>query len=124
MSIPRFLIFFTIIALVLMGAAWLISTYWITEADLGFMIAAILVSFITGGLAYIITYQGLDKSTRQFSAMLVLGMFSKLLIGLIGVLVVAVEFKPMLKSYVATYMLTYFVFTAFEVYGLMRKLRA
>lgn len=107
-----------------MGAAWLISTYWITEADLGFMIAAILVSFITGGLAYIITYQGLDKSTRQFSAMLVLGMFSKLLIGLIGVLVVAVEFKPMLKSYVATYMLTYFVFTAFEVYGLMRKLRA
>ncbi len=124
MSIPRFLIFFTIIAVVLIGSAWLISTYWITEADLGFMIAAILVSFITGGLAYIITYQGLDKSTRQFSAMLVLGMFSKLLIGLIGVLVVAVEFKPMLKSYVSTYMLTYFVFTAFEVYGLMRKLRA
>lgn len=88
------------------------------------MIGAILVSYITGSIAYMITFQGLDKGTRQFSAMLVLGMFSKLLIGLIGVLVVAVEFKPMLKSYVLTYMLTYFVFTAFEVYGLMRKLRA
>ncbi|MEL6842139.1 MAG: hypothetical protein AAFP02_02905 [Bacteroidota bacterium] len=88
------------------------------------MALAAMVSFVTGALAYMITFQGLDKSTRQFSAMLVLGMFSKLLIGLIGVLVIAVEFKPMLKSYVITYMGTYFVFTAFEVYSLMRKLRA
>lgn len=124
MRIPRFLFFFTIIAAVLLCIAWLIATYWITEANRDFMMAAVLVSYFTGALAYIITFQGIDKGTRQFSAMLVLGMFSKLLIGLIGVLVIAVEFKPMLKSYVSTYMLTYFVFTAFEVYGLMRKLSA
>lgn len=124
MKIPQFLLFFSLIALVMILSGWLVSQYWIVEASFAAMSIATLLSFFTGALAYILTYTGLDKSTRQFSTMLMLGMFSKLVIGILAVLLVVVEFKPVLKSYVVAYIIAYFVFTAFEVYGLMRKLRA
>ena len=85
---------------------------------------AIGVSFFTGLMAYMLVYFGLEAGTRVFMARLVLGMVIKMLIGVIIVLVVVIEFKPVVKEYVGAYFIAYFAFTAFEVYGLMRKLRA
>lgn len=88
------------------------------------MSIAILISFITTALAYSINYSNLFKGNRSFMSALVLAMGSKMIIGIISVLVTAVQFTDQIKEYVVAYFLSYFIFTAFEVYSLMRKLRA
>ncbi|MEZ4825987.1 MAG: hypothetical protein R3C61_06795 [Bacteroidia bacterium] len=88
------------------------------------VISAILVSFLTGIAAYTLTYNGLQKSTRKFVTFLIMGMLAKMFTGIIIVIVMAVAFRPMIIEYVTSYFLSYFILTAFEVYGLMRKLRA
>jgi fructose-specific phosphotransferase system IIC component len=123
-TIPRFILFSSFLAAILLLLGWLTANYWITDASFGAIAGAILLTFLTGLMAYVITYIGLDKNIKQFSAMLIMGMFSKLVIGILAVVLVVIEFKSVLKPYVVTYILTYFVFTAFEVYSLMRKLRA
>lgn len=88
------------------------------------MFAGILVSFITGAAAYVLSYTGIDKATGQFVTFLMMGMITKMFVGIILVVVMVIQFKPLIKEYVTAYFISYFIFTAFEVYGLMRKLRA
>ncbi|MEO0584125.1 MAG: hypothetical protein AAF135_18065 [Bacteroidota bacterium] len=46
-----------------------------------------------------------------------------MLIGIVFVVIVALQFPEVKVEYVVSYMVAYFTFTGFEVYALMRKLR-
>lgn len=85
--------------------------------------AAIGVAFFPTLLAYSITYLGLDKDTSRFVGFLLTGMLGKMLVGILAIIFVALRFRPVRDEFVVAYMVAYFVFTAFEVYGLIRKLR-
>lgn len=124
MKIPRFLLFASLIAIGLILIGLLLHTYWVPQTSMTAIVIAVLVSLTTGIIAYILNYTGLDSGNQRFIASLVVAMAGKMLVGIIVVLVVVVSFKFMIKEYVAAYFFSYFIFTAFEVYGLMRKLRA
>ena len=124
MSIARFFSLSVLIAVVLTAAAYLVQIIWFEERSFMAMLTAIMVAFVTTLLAYLINYPNLKKPNKNFIAAMMLGMFSKMAFGLISIVIVAIQFKAVLFEYVVCYILSYFVFTAFEVYSLMRKLRA
>ena len=124
MKIPRFLLLSSLILVLLLAITHLLHTYWIPQTSQMAMYTATFVSFATGLLAYILNYTGLDAGNRRFITGLVVAMFTKMIIGIFIVVIVAVSFEEVVKEYVITYFFSYFIFTAFEVYGLMRKLRA
>lgn len=102
----------------------LLHTYWVPQTSQAAINYAILVGFLTAVFAYIINFNGLEGGNRKFFASVVVAMSTKMLVGIIIVVIVAVSYKHMVKEYVISYFFSYFIFTAFEVYGLMRKLRA
>ncbi len=121
MKISNFIYTVIGIAALLMAAGTFLSSRYHFPA----LVIAILLSLGSTILAYILSYNGLDqKRTQGFITYLMAGMFSKMMIGIISVLIVALEFQFMLKEYVFSFFISYFIFTGFEVYGLMRKLRA
>lgn len=124
MSIARFFSLSALIAVVLNAAVYIVQSTWLDERSFMAMLAAILVAFFTTLLAYLINYPNLKKPNKNFIAAMMLGMFSKMAFGLISIVIVAIQFKAVLFEYVVCYILAYFIFTAFEVYSLMRKLRA
>ena len=124
MSIPRFIILTALATAPLIALAFWMTQQWIPQYSPYAMSTAILVSFFTGLIAYILLYINLDKASRLFVTSLAVGTVSKMFIGIVVVLFVAIQYKPVIKEYVVAYFLSYFILTAFEVYGLMTKLRA
>ena len=124
MSIPRFIILTALATALLIALAFWMTQGWIPQYSPYAMSTAILVSFFTGLIAYILLYINLDKASRLFVTSLAVGTVSKMFIGIVVVLFVAIQYKPVIKEYVVAYFLSYFILTAFEVYGLMTKLRA
>ena len=88
------------------------------------VLAAILTAYFPTLLAYSLTYMGLDKDTSKFVGFLGAGMLGKMLIGVLAIILVATQFEDLRDPFVVTFIISYFVFTAFEVYGLISKLRA
>ncbi|MEL6628650.1 MAG: hypothetical protein AAFQ83_10920 [Bacteroidota bacterium] len=84
---------------------------------------AALVAFLPTLVAYTLTYTGLRQETKGFIGFLMGGMLLKMLIGIVFVVIVALQFPEVKVEYVVSYMVAYFTFTGFEVYALMRKLR-
>lgn len=85
--------------------------------------AAVIVSWLTGLVAYLIIYRALKKETKKFVGALFGGMLGKLLIGMLAVLLVAYFDRQVTNEFVIVFFTGYFLFTAFEVYALMRNLR-
>lgn len=81
------------------------------------------MAFFPTLLAYSITYMGLDKDTSRFVGFLLTGMLGKMLVGVLAIILVALRFREVRNEFVVAYLIGYFVFSAFEVYGLIRKLR-
>jgi hypothetical protein len=123
MKIPQFLTIVPFIALGLMSLGYLAIAGLGWPYDTKAVLAAVLVALLPTLAAYTLTYQGLDKDTTHFIGYLAAGMLGKMLIGILSILLVAVQFEEVRNEYVVTYILAYFVFTSFEVYGLIRKLR-
>ncbi|MEM7372874.1 MAG: hypothetical protein AAF587_29905 [Bacteroidota bacterium] len=124
MKIPTFLGIASAVAIILVLIGMLLHTYWVPQTSQAAINYAILVGFLTAVFAYIINFNGLEGGNRKFFASVVVAMSTKMLVGIIIVVIVAVSYKHMVKEYVISYFFSYFIFTAFEVYGLMRKLRA
>lgn len=124
MKIPTFLGIASAVAIILVLIGMLLHTYWVPQTSQSAINYAILVGFLTAVFAYIINYNGLEGGNRKFFASVVVAMSTKMLVGVIIVVIVAVSYKHLVKEYVISYFFSYFIFTAFEVYGLMRKLRA
>ena len=123
MKIPQFLTLITFVALGLMAAGYLVVTGLGWPYSANAVLIAILVALLPTLAAYTLTYLGLDKDTTHFVGYLAVGMLGKMLIGILSILLVAVQFEAVRDEYVVTYIIAYFVFTSFEVYGLIRKLR-
>lgn len=85
--------------------------------------AGIVVSWLTGLVAYLIINRALKKETKRFVAALFGGMLGKLIIGMLAVLLVAYFDRRIINEFVIVFFTGYFLFTAFEVYALMRNLR-
>ncbi|MEM7654580.1 MAG: hypothetical protein AAF399_00515 [Bacteroidota bacterium] len=123
MRIPQFLLLVSSIALGLILAAWLLVQGAEPAYSFPAILSAILIACVPTLLAYSLTKPVLDKSQKQFMQMLMTGMMAKMFVGLISIVIVGVRFREIRSEYVVTYIIAYFVFTGFEVYGLMRSLR-
>jgi hypothetical protein len=123
MKIPQF-IFWTIVTALGLGASasLVIAGFGWPYSKIAVLLA-VLVALLPTLLAYTLTWLGLDKNTTHFLGFLAAGMLGKMLVGILSILLVAVQFEAVRDEYVVTYIIAYFVFTSFEVYGLIRKLR-
>lgn len=116
----RFILTLPLFALPLIGAGWAYVSQVAPERSFGAVAAAVVVNMLTGYLAYYIMHLGLDKGGARFMQYFSVGMGSKMMILLATVLVVLL-FAPAVKyEFVAAFAASYFVFTAYEVYGLMK----
>ncbi|RMG68399.1 MAG: hypothetical protein D6722_11805 [Bacteroidetes bacterium] len=123
MSIPRFILVLSVVGLLLAGAAFLTVQYLAPAYSLLAVLLATAMAFFPTLLAYSITYMGLDKDTSRFVGFLLTGMLGKMLVGVLAIILVALRFREVRNEFVVAYLIGYFVFSAFEVYGLIRKLR-
>ena len=89
-----------------------------------FVVGAISLAGITGMIGYAIAFKGITTQVRLFTAYVMGSMFLKMMVGLMGITIVALQFKEFAKSFVLVYFFCYFIFTSFEVVTLLRKLRA
>jgi hypothetical protein len=105
------------------GAAWfpIQSSYGQTASIL--VSVGIALSGISGIIAFLITFSGVKKRVQAFMNYLMGGMLAKLFIGIITVSVVAIKAGDYAMLFVLSYFFAYILFTAFEVFALMRNLR-
>ncbi|MDX1906942.1 MAG: hypothetical protein SF053_07885 [Bacteroidia bacterium] len=123
MSVIRFWTWSSLIAAALLAIGWLLVTGLMPQYSPYAVLVAVLVAWVPALIAYAITYPGLEQNMTGFVGRLLGGMAAKMLTGIMTIVVVAVAFKAQRNEYVVTYILAYFIFTGFEVYSLMRKLR-
>lgn len=123
MKIPVFIRWVSLIALFCVTMAYIVVTFAWPQFFFPVILIAIMLAYIPTMIAYSLTYTGLEKDTTKFVGFLLTGMLAKMLVGIIAIVVVAVSFKVYRNEFVVTYMASYFIFTGFEVYGLIRKLR-
>ena len=124
MKISRFFLIATVILAGLLLLMWSSAAILDMGLNLPAMNIAVGLGYVLALLAYIIVYFGIERGTMQFMTAMVGGMIGKMLLGIVSVLIVALKFRSSVEEYVAAFFISYFVFTSFEVYGLMRKLRA
>lgn len=124
MSTARFFYLSLLLAVAQALAAFLVQHFWLPQISFVAMLVALSVTFLTTSAAYAINAPNLKKGNTNFIAAMVLGMGGKMILGLISIVIVVLQFNEVLKEYVVVYILSYFIFTGFEVYSLMRKLRA
>lgn len=123
MSVLKYSIMSVVIMLGLMGVAWILKDIGMPPGSIGFVLGAIALSSISGIVAYAIVYSGIEKRITLFTAYVSGSMLLKMMIGIMGVFIIALNFKDYAAPFVLSYFFCYFIFTALEVYWLMRKLR-
>lgn len=123
MEVKKFVLVLTIALVVLLAVSYGMLELLNPEKSFLAVAIAVLVSYGTTLIAYVATFSGLDKKTNTFISYMLTGMVAKMFAGLITIVVVALRFPEVRNEYVAAFMLAYMVFTSFEVYGLIRKLR-
>ncbi len=123
MRILPFVLLTAAVAIGLVGLSYAFLHFLAPERSFLASMVAILVSYSTTILAYSVTSSGLHKSTNTFIGLLLMGMVAKMIVGLLTIVVVALRFPALQAEYVGSFMLAYMVFTSFEVFGLIRKLR-
>jgi hypothetical protein len=123
MSIPKYAVVSTLIMAVLIGAAFLLRDSLLPAGSLWYVVGAIGLAGISGIAGYAVTYTGIDKRIRLFTAYVTGSMLLKMMIGIMTVMLIALKSKDFAAPFVVSYFFCYFIFTALEVYWLMRKLR-
>ena len=124
MHTAKYILLSLVIGLVMVGLGILLTTWVYPEYNTLAISVAVLVSMVSGILAYLMVRSKLGADGKTFMGAIMVGMLIKMLIGLTSVLIVALSFRPVVREYVTVFFLSYFIFTAFEVYALMRNLRA
>ncbi len=124
MRIPLFALLTGVVTVLLsILTVWLVQNVY-PQYNMYSAIGGVVVMFVMTLAAYILSYQGISRNSRQFTMLFLSGMGIKMGIGIISVLIVGLIAKDILSEYVVAFFLSYFVLTTFEVYGLIRKLRA
>lgn len=96
---------------------------FLPPGSLTFVWIAMSLSAVSGFIAYLIVSNGIEKSINLFTTYIIGSMLAKMMIGIASIFLVALRFETYSTVYVLTYFFCYFIFTSFEVYALMRKLR-
>jgi hypothetical protein len=123
MSILRYAIVSLVIMILLMITAWFLKDVALPPGSIGFVLAAIGLSAVSGIVAYMIVYKGIEKRITLFTAYVSGSMLLKMMLGILGVFLVSFKWKDYAAPFVLSYFFCYFIFTSLEVYWLMRKLR-
>ncbi len=123
MSIAKYIMVTIGILCLLIGAAWLLRDVLLPGGSLPWVIGAMSLSAVSGMAAYTIVYNGLETKITMFTAYITGSMLLKMMVGIMGVTLVALKFKEYATPFVLSYFFCYFIFTSLEVYWLMRKLR-
>lgn len=98
-------------------------TQWFEMRDWPFFFVALALSGLSTMASYSIVYNGLRIRIQRFMGYIMGGMMMKLAVGILSITIVALKFKESASVYVLTFFGSYIIFTAFEVYTLMRNLR-
>jgi hypothetical protein len=106
-----------------MAGSYFPATQYLPPGSYTFICIAILISALSGIVAYAIVKNGIERSIRLFTSYIIGSMLAKFMIGLSSIMVIALKFKGYVTVYVLSYFFCYFIFTSFEVYTLMRNLR-
>gem|GEM_PF-1404524 len=122
MTTYRYILVSLALSIAFLVIAFVIVTYWLPQLSFVSMASAIGVSLVTGIAAYALANYGLKKRVNQFISSILSAMTVKMLLGILAVVFVAITFPAVVKEYVIMYFFCYFVFTSFEVLGLMRNL--
>ena len=124
MSIPHFFRIATLVSCILIIAAIIIARLGWVEYHAMAVVSGVLVVFVMTLAVYRFAFKSLEENIRRFNTAVMGGMMLKMLGGIVSVVVCGVFFKAHLIPYVVGFFTGYFILTGFEVYGLMRKLRA
>lgn len=111
------------IAILLAGTGFALTQYALTDYSPIAVVGAVVTGLLLTIFGYAKMSKGLQKPAKDFFKSISIGMFLKLILGLIGVLIVALAFPQVIDEYVIVFFISYLIFTAFEVYTLMRSLR-
>jgi hypothetical protein len=111
------------IAALLAGATYFPVTEGLDSGALPFVYFAIVLSAVSSIVAYTIVSSGIQQRIPLFTTYIIGSMLAKMMLGILSITVVALKFKTHSTTYVLSYFSCYFIFTGFEVYALMRKLR-
>ncbi len=123
MSISKYTMVSIGILALLLAAAYLLRDALLPPGSLPWVVGAMVLSATSGIVAYAIVYTGIEKKITLFTSYVTGSMLLKMMIGIMGVTLVALKFKQYATPFVLGYFFCYFIFTSFEVYWLMRKLR-
>ncbi|HEY1024775.1 MAG TPA: hypothetical protein VGE26_06385 [Sphingobacteriaceae bacterium] len=124
MSLSRFLILFTGFTLILGAAANLLEQYDPADTILipKFWVVFATIAFLTL-IAFMLSWFGIQKGGEVSVFSILGGIVMKLLFCMVFVLVYLLKFKVNDIQFVLNFFSLYFLFTAFEVYCLLRNLR-
>ena len=123
MSIPKYILITLGILAVLLGSAYFLQDALLPPDSLPWVLGAITLSGVSAMIAYMIVYNGLETKIGLFTAYVSGSMLLKMMLGIMGVTLVALKYKEFATPFVLSYFFCYFIFTSLEVYSLMRKLR-
>jgi hypothetical protein len=98
-------------------------SHYFTPDKWPFFGIAIILSAVSSMVSYAIVAAGIKIRVQRFMSYIMGGMMMKLFVGIASITVVAWKYKENASIYVLTYFVSYIIFTAFEVYTLMRNLR-
>lgn len=98
-------------------------TRYFTPDQWPFFWIAVALSAVSSMVSYAIVAAGIRIRIQRFMSYIMGGMMMKLFVGIASITVVAWKYKDYASIYVLTYFVSYIIFTAFEVYTLMRNLR-
>lgn len=96
---------------------------YLKPGTLPFAYLALFISAASSVMAYAIVSGGLKKNIGMFTSYIIGSMLAKMMVGILTITIIALNFKDFSTAFVLIYFLCYFIFTGFEVYSLMRKLR-
>ena len=94
-TIPRFLLIITGLAIALLGLGYLMLELLAPERSYLAAAVPIIVGYLTTMVAYSVTYSSLNKKTNTFVAALLTGMVAKMFAGLITIVIVSCILYPL-----------------------------
>lgn len=123
MPIKKFLLFQTLIVVLIGGGLFYPLYQGLGPEPTMFIYIAMGLSFLAGTLAYIITYNGIQKNVRFFTTYLIGGMLIKLFAGIISITLVGLTARPFAVPFALAYFISYLIFTSWEVYAILPAAR-
>ena len=116
----RFILTLPLLALPILGACWAYASLIDGSRSFPAMLVAVLVSMVSGYLAYFVMHMGLSKGGARYMQYFSIGMGMKMMLVLFSVLIMLITVPSVKAEFVGAFAVSYFVFTAYEVYGLMK----